>query len=247
LQLFGIAEAAQRRLDTLSKGMRQKVVPCIVSYGLGVPGHQAVSALALTPLCLPCVRRDAWLQGMSLIALAFAAHCAVVITLSQVDAYGVGAILPDATAYWHKRLLWVTTGDDPEYHWANWVPAHVRLLSGTTLSSYTSLDALTFYEGFYEVDLMNFYTAQLLRQSHSQPLALATGWHIWSLLRGLGYLCITFEVTSLALQHLLRTPLSPWSRRRRRWGLGLALILADCLAKAVLLEPVRSTLYTNLL
>jgi hypothetical protein len=183
---------------------------------------------------------------MSVIALAFVVHCAAVITLAQVDPQGVAAILPDAEAYWHKQLLWITTGDDPEYHWVNWVPAHVRLLGGTTLYSYTSLGALTFYEGFYEVDLMNFYTAQLLRQSHSQPLALATGWHIWSLLRGLGYLCITFEVMSLALQHLLRTPLST-RPRRWRWGIGLALILADCLAKTILLEPVRSTLYTNLL
>jgi hypothetical protein len=223
------------------------ILPFIVSYGFGMLGHQAVSALALTLCCLPYVRQDAWIQGLSLIALAFAAHCAVVITLAQIDPQGVAVVLPDGEAYWHKQLLWITTGDDPEYHWANWVPAHVRLLGGTTLYSYTSLGALTFYEGFYEVDLMNFYTAQLLRQSSSQPLALATGWHIWSCLRGLGYLFITYEVMSLALQHLLRLPLSTWPRRRWRWGMGMALILADALAKAILLEPVRSTLYTNLL
>jgi hypothetical protein len=171
----------------------------------------------------------------------------VVITVSQVDPQGVAPLLPGAEAYWHKQLLWITTGNDPEYHWVAWVPAHLRLLGGTTLYSYTSLGALTFYEGFYEVDLMNFYTAQLLRQSSSQPLALATGWHIWSLLRGLGYLFITFEMISLALRHVLCVPLSTRQRRRWRWGIGLSLILADGLAKAMLLEPVRSTLFTNML
>lgn len=123
---------------------------------------------------------------------------------------------------------------------------HFRLLGGTTLYSYTSLGALTFYEGFYEVDLMNFYTAQLLRHSQNGPQALALGWHLWSLLRGAGYLLITFEVMSLALQHLLRMPLATRRRRQQRWAPGLGLILADGLAKAVLLEPVRASLLANL-
>jgi hypothetical protein len=222
-------------------------LPVVASYTLGVPGHQVASALALTLLCLSCAREDAWLQGIGAIALAYAAHCVMVIALAYGDPQGVAPLLPDAESYWQKQLHWITTGDDPEYHWAAWVPAHLRLLGGTMFYSYTSLGALTFYEGFYEVDLMNFYTAQLLRHSQSQPQALAAGWHLWSLLRGLGYLFLTFEVISLSLQRLFRMPLSTRHRRQWRWAIGLSLILADGLAKAILLEPVRSTLFTNLL
>jgi hypothetical protein len=213
---------------------------------LGVSGHQAVSALALMLLSLPCAREDAWGRGLGTIALAYAAHCAVVIALAQADPQGVAPLVPHGETYWQKQLQWITTGDDPEYSWAAWVPAHLRLLAGTTLYSYTSLGGLTFHEGFYEVDLMNFYTAQLLRHSHNQPLALVAGWHIWSLLRGAGYLCITFETLSLSLQRLLGTSLSTRRCRQWRWGIGLTFILADGLAKALLLEPVRVSLYTNL-
>jgi len=220
-------------------------LPFLVSYTLDVPGHQAASAILLILLCLPYAREDAWVRGIGAIALAYMAHCGVVIALAHADLQHVIPLLPDADAYWQKQILWITTGYDPEYQWSAWVPAHLQLLGGTVLYTYTSLGAITFYEGFYEVDLMNFYIAQLLHHSQSQMLALTAGWHAWSLLRGVGYLFITFEVLSLSLQRLIGTPLSE-RHRRRRWVIGMSLVLADGLVKVMLLEPVREHLFTNL-
>ncbi|MEL6182457.1 MAG: hypothetical protein AAFS10_26105 [Myxococcota bacterium] len=68
---------------------------------------------------------------------------------------------------------------------------------------------------------------------------------MWSILRGLGYLFITFEVTSLSLQHFLGTELSPKRTRLMRWSAGLAFLLGDALAKLLLLDVIRQGLAAN--
>jgi hypothetical protein len=77
-------------------------------------------------------------------------------------------------------------------------------------------------------------------------VALAVGWHPWSLCRGLGYLFVTFEVANLSLGRLAGVPLSTPARRWRRWAAGITLLLLDGLLKFLLLEPVRRTLAANL-
>ena len=94
--------------------------------------------------------------------------------------------------------------------------------------------------------MMNFYNAQLVHYSNSKQLAIGLGWHLWSWLRGLGYTVITFEVISLSLQRLTGKCLSTRRVRFQRWAIGLGFMLADGLAKAVLLEPVRAQLFANL-
>lgn len=245
-QCAGLAEPACRGWRWVVSALAVGTQPFLVSYTLGVPGHQVASAFLLMLLCLPCARVNAWARGIGSIALAYAAHCLVVIALAHADPQGVSPLLPDADAYWQKQILWITTGYDPEYQLSAWVPAHLRLLVGTVVYTYTSFGVLIFYEGFYEVDLMNFYTAQLLHRSQSQPLALAVGWHLWSLLRGMGYLFITFEVLSLSLRHLIGSSHLELHGRRWRWAVGISLILADGLVKATLLAPVREHLFANL-
>ncbi|HEX8920730.1 MAG TPA: hypothetical protein VF766_04600, partial [Pyrinomonadaceae bacterium] len=71
-------------------------LPFLISYATGAPGHQIVSALLLMMLCLPCAREDNWLKGIGVMALAYMAHCAVVIALAYVDPQGVAPLLPGA-------------------------------------------------------------------------------------------------------------------------------------------------------
>ena len=156
-------------------------------------------------------------------------------------------LLPGAEDYWQKQRAWIESGEDPEYEVSAWVPAHLQLLGGSMLYSFTSFGVLTFHEGFFEVDLMNYYNAQLLMRSQSGPLALALGWHIWSVLRGIGYLFLTFEAVSLALAWVSGVAVASAAARRWRWGVGLSFILADGVAKYVALESVREGLFTNLL
>jgi hypothetical protein len=218
----------------------------MVCLAVGCGGHQLVSAVALALVSLSCARHDAWIKGVAAIAVAFLAHCAVVVALANAAPKSAAPLLPDAEDYWHKQITWIETGEDPEYELSAWVPAHVQLLGGTVLFSFTSFGAIAFYEGFYEVDLMNYYSARLITHSSNQPLALLTGWHVWSLLRGIGYLFITFEVISLALQFFSGRAVSTRRARALRWTLGLSFILADGIVKALCLEPVREQLFRNL-
>lgn len=228
-------------------------LPFLISYLTGSPGHQVVSALLLMMLCLPCAREDNWLKGIGVMALAYTAHCAVVIALAYADPQHVAPLLPGAESYWQKQLQWIQTGTDPEYKLSAWVPAHLMLLGAAFLFSYTSLGSILFYEGFFEVDLMNFYNAQLMAQSSNHALSLALGWHVWSWLRGLGYLFITFEIISLSLRRMtgVTTEAATGGTTGGRWRLtrfcvGLAFLLADALVKVILLEPVREQMLFNL-
>ena len=196
-------------------------------------------------LCLPCARADDWVKGISLIGLAYLAHCAVVIAVAYADPQRVAPLLPGAEAYWQKQIRWISTGADPEYRLSAWVPAHLALLGAAFLFSYTSLGSILFYEGFFEVDLMNFYNAQLMAHSSNHAVSLALGWHLWSWLRGLGYLFIAFEIISFSLRRM--TGVSLVGRLRwQRFCIGLAFLIADGLVKVVLLEPVREQMMFNL-
>ncbi|HUQ32247.1 MAG TPA: hypothetical protein VM095_09005 [Pyrinomonadaceae bacterium] len=220
-------------------------LPFLISYATGAPGHQAVSALLLMMLCLPCARADDWVKGVSLIALTYVAHCAVVIAFAYWDPRGAAIVLPGAESYWQKQIHWIQTGADPEYKLSAWVPAHLTLLGAAFIFSYTSLGGILFYEGFFEVDLMNFYNAKLMSESSNHALSLALGWHIWSWLRGLGYLFLAFEIISFSLRRM--TGMSQAGRLRlTRLGVGLAFLLADGLVKVILLEPVREQMMFNL-
>ena len=220
-------------------------IPFLVSYATGARGHQLISALLLMMLCLACARRDDWRKGLGVMAVAYIAHCAVVIALSYADPSRVAPLLPGAEDYWHKQIGWIQTGMDPEYQLSAWVPAHLKLLGGAVLFSYTSLGSIIFYQGFYEVDLMNFYNAQLMAQSSNQALSLALGWHVWSWLRGLGYLFIAFEIISFSLRRMTGMN-GDGSLRWRRFAVGLAFLLADGLVKVIMLEPVREQMLFNL-
>ena len=220
-------------------------LPFLVAYATRAPGQQLISALLLMMLCLACARRDDWRRGVSVLAVAYVAHCALVIALSYADPQRVAPLLPGAQDYWHKQIGWIQTGVDPEYKLSAWVPAHLQLLGGALLFSYTSLGSIIFYQGFYEVDLMNFYNAQLMAQSSNQALSLALGWHVWSWLRGLGYLFVAFEIISFSLRRM--TGMGGDSGLRwRRFAVGLAFLLADGLVKVIMLEPVREQMLFNL-
>lgn len=221
-------------------------LPFLLSWGLGIGGHQTVSAILLALLCLSCARADSWAKGIAIIALAFFAHSLLVIGLSYADPERAAALLPGADWYWNKQYTWITTGWDPEYQLAAWVPAHLQLLGVMILYTFTSLGAITFYVGFYQVDLMNFYNAQLMNSSANELQALVIGWHSWSLLRGVGYAIISYEMVSLALQVITGRTLSPWRDRRWRWTIGLGFLLADGILKAFAVESTRARLFSLL-
>ncbi|PQO27241.1 hypothetical protein [Blastopirellula marina] len=220
--------------------------PMLLSYLAGITGGQLVSSLLLTPLLVAAVARDSLLRGLGALALAFLAHCVVVISLASFDPQGIADIYPRGEAYWQQTYQWVVTGESPEYELLFWLGAHIQLVLASTLFSFTSLGMVTLWQGFQEVDLMNCYVGNMLNQSQSPMVTLFVGWHIWSVCRGLGYLVLTFEVVSYSLERLSRVHLSTRLRRITRWQIGLGFLVLDGVLKYNLLEIVRQALEDNL-
>jgi hypothetical protein len=226
-------------------------VPFLLSYWHGHAWHGVVSGYLLTFLLLGTLREDRALKGVALLGLGFLAHCALAIVISAHDPAGAAACMgPDpelgVESYWADQQRWITTGEDPEYEPAAWVPAHFQLLAAMIGLSYLSLGLIPLWQGFAEVDLMNFYVAQLIGTSHSTLTALALGWHAWSLARGICYTVFVYELASWSFARLTGRDPAPRSSRISRWVIGLAFFALDCGLKYSMLEAVRVGLEANL-
>lgn len=222
-------------------------LPLLGSFLLGVPGHPVVSALMLSFFCLGFVAKDRWPACITAIALAFIAHSAVAVVLSRSDPQRCAQIMPEAGNYWDRQHRWITTGVNEEYKVASWLPAHIQMFLGVSIFSFTSFGTVVFHDGFVQVDMMNYYNAQLTGISNDELRAVGFGWHLWSIMRGLGYLFVTYEMISLAFRFFAGRAVSTRQRRALRWSLGAGFLIADCVIKFFAVDAVRLKLFENLL
>lgn len=212
-----------------------------------MPIDRPLTAFALTPLLVVAARRDSVALGLGILALAFVAHCAAMICVTAFAPDVLASIFPDGAAYWEQSRDWIITGKNPEYKLSSWVPAHFQLAAAGAFLTYTSLGFVLIWEGLFQVDLMNVYVGNLVTQSQSVPLALALGWHPWSVLRGIGFLLIGYEACSLSFERMLGFPLSTRRRRTIRWSFGLGFLILDGTVKYFLLDTVQRILHDNLI
>lgn len=221
-------------------------LPFAVSYATGVSGHGPATGIALALLVLACVRAGAWGKGLVAIAACFLAHGAAVIAVARHDPVGAAAVVEGGREYWEKQRAWIATGHDPEYEIAAWAPAHGVLFVGVALYGYASLGATAFTAGVREVDRMNYYVARLIAESESGPVALAAGWHPWSLARGVGFALVALAVVGCSYERLTGGGALGPARLRRLLAGGVCFLLLDCAIKVVATEPVRAILAANL-
>jgi hypothetical protein len=221
-------------------------LPLLVDYGLGSATNALVTGLLVAPLLLAAVAGKQPGKGMAVLVVAIGCHSVLAIFLAAYAPDRLAAALPQGPGYWQCSRDWITTGVSPEYDVSWWLPAHVQLFVVMVALTYTSLGLIPLWQGLREVDLMNFYVGQLVAHSQSPAMALAVGWHPWSLCRGAGYVLLTFEVTSLSLSRLAGVPLSSRRARWWRWGLGLGFLTLDAVIKYTCLEPVRQFLAATL-
>ena len=222
------------------------VGPLLVAALVGGWWHQIASALLLAPALLGMAKADRTRAGIGMVLLAYVAHCAITISLAyHLPAVATG-LLPDGAEYWAKQQVWIRTGEDPEYVLANWVPAHGQLYVVVVALSYLSLGLLPLVRGFYEVDLMNFYVGRMLAEGDGSIVSLLVGWHPWSVMRGICYAFVIFELASYSLERMTGRVLSTARRRKQRWALGAFFFLADCVVKIVTLDTVRGALAVHL-
>jgi hypothetical protein len=220
--------------------------PLLLDCATGWTIHRPVTALLLTPLLLAAVVRDAHWLGFGVMVTAFAAHSALTIALAALAPECLAGILPDGMNYWQRSRDWIVTGVSEEYDLQYWLPAHFEMLLAMVVFSYTSLGLILFWEGLYQVDLMNCYVGRLLAESQNPWVAVGVGWHPWSVCRGLGYMILAFEVVSISWERLTGRRLSTAARRRQRWLAGLFFLGLDGLLKWSCLENVREVLLANL-
>ncbi len=222
------------------------VVPLGLGALLGSAGHQSIAAFLLFWGVLGALWSQRWWVGLALPALAFFIHCVAGVFLASRWPDLAAACFTDGPEYWSKNLHWIRTGEDPEYVLSNWVPAHGQLAAVVAIGSYLTLGFLPFLQGFYEVDLMNFYAGRLLAQSTDPWTVIFMGWHPWSVTRGVAYTVLVYELTAWSYQRLTaRAPFGPGGRPLRL-GVAAALLVLDGVIKYLLLDPVRLRLAANL-
>ncbi len=221
--------------------------PVLVSYFLRVPGHQIATALVLFPLFLSGIRAARSMRALSIVAVAFVAHSAVVIVLSARDPAGIAPLLPGAEPFWRESRDWIETGVNVEYAPSRWLPKHALLLGAVVLLGYCSVGLTVLLRGLYEVDLMNYYVGRLVAESSEAATAVIYGWHIWSLLRGVGCALIMYEISAVSLARLTHDDPAAGRCRFGRPLAGVGLLVLDGVLKFLLMDTVQARLQTNLL
>lgn len=231
----------------LLAGVLVGAVPPLLAYALSLPVAHVLTALLLVCLLAAAAVRDTTAGAVGVVAVAIVAQSAVNVSLAAADPEGLAAVLPSGRAYWEESRHWIVTGENPEYELRSWLPAHVQLLGGITLLSYVSFGLTPLVLGLEQVDMMNYYVGRLVANSESPWLAVAVGWHPWSLLRGIGCVILLFEVLSLSFERLTATQFSTRRRRLARWTAGIAFLVLDGVVKYTCMEPVRTVLEENLI
>ncbi|MFO0976157.1 MAG: hypothetical protein U0996_07135 [Planctomycetaceae bacterium] len=221
-------------------------VPCLVAVIFQSTWHQPITAFLLTLLVIPLAGANRWREGLATIVLVFASHSVIAIAAACLDPGYAGPTFPGGPEYWDRQRLWIETGTDEEYRVRDWAPEHALLLAGTTVVSFTSFGGLTFHHGLHEVDLMNFYNGQLISFSKNGFVALALGWHLWSILRGVGYTLLSFQLVALAVQFLAMKLVCSRAEHIRHILYGLAFLLLDAGVKSVMTSWVQQRLLDNL-
>ncbi len=246
LRAASFAEPLVRGLRWLPTAIAVGAIPILLASVLGTSFHQTLTGLLLVPLLLACVVQDRFVRGIAIVVTVIGVHSFIAITLSATDPERAAMILDGSAPYWERTRHWIVTGDDPEYRWRTWLPAHLQLAVGVPLTGYLSLGAIPLSIGVREVDLMNFYVGRLIATSDHPGIAIACGWHPWSIARGLGYAVLLFEVVSWSLTRMVRVELSTRRRRQFRWALGFALAILDAVLKLGISPYIRDQLFANM-
>ncbi len=222
------------------------VLPVGLAYSGFFKWQQAFTGVLLFVPFVAAVRNDQLGRALALVGFVFGIHSLLAIMLVMHDPAAAGQFMPGAQAYWEKQEVWLRTGYDPEYEMVNWLPAHLQLLVGVAVLSFTSVGLVPLIEGVKEVDLMNFYVGRLAAGSHHPVTAVMLGWHVWSVLRGVAFAILIFEIASLSLERLSARSLSTRHRRICRWSFGLGVLACDCIVKSYSLKIVRDLLFQHL-
>jgi hypothetical protein len=196
-------------------------------------------------LLLAAASRDRMHPALSCLGLTVISHSVAFICLAAFDPSGMARLFPPGLEYWEETRYWLETGKSKVYDVGAWGPFHLQLAVVMAAWCYLSFGLVPLLHGLHELDLMNVYVGRLIASSEPS-MNLIFAWHPWSLCRGVGFLFLTYEITSLSLARLTGEQLSTPARRWRRWMLALGFLSLDAVIKFFFLDSVRRALAAHL-
>ncbi len=226
-------------------GLAVGILPVAFEWWTGLAASRTITALFGLPLLLAAVSRDRFYPALHCLCLAVIGHSVSFISLAAYDPAGMSQLFPPGNEYWEETRHWIETGESKVYDVGAWVPFHLQLAVVMVLWCYLSLGFVPLAQGLYELDLMNVYVGRLLSAAEPGP-GLIFAWHPWSICRGIGFLFLTYELTSLSFARLTGERLSTPRARLFRWLIGLGFLFLDGAIKYFYLEPVRRVLAAHL-
>ncbi|MBY0231614.1 MAG: hypothetical protein K2W96_20200 [Gemmataceae bacterium] len=242
LRLFrGLADRLSPWPRCLGAALLLGVLPVLADWATGVRTSHVVTGVLGTPLLLAAAARERAWPALWCLVLAVLAHCTAVATLAAHDPERLALAMPKGEEYWQETVAWLRTGEGGVYDTANWLPFHVMLALLMAAWGYVSLGLVPLVEGLTQLDLMNFYVGRYLAHAEPGP-AVVLAWHPWSVVRGIGFLFLVYELASFSLERLTGERLSPPSARWRRLGTGVGLLALDCVVKWAWSEEARRLL-----
>lgn len=192
-------------------------------------------AAAVYPVFVAGVRRTEVWRTAGWMCLWAALLSLVTIALVIVAPERAEQCILNSTAYWDEMHTWATTGVGPEGEPSLFIPIHARHFTAFSVLSFASGGALSLVFGAYLLDYMNYYVGMLVLAADHHGLAYLMGWHIWAVVRVVGYI-----VLGSALAVFL------WRRKvglRENWHAvkaplltGVILIELDIILKTVLAD-----------
>ncbi len=222
------------------------VIPFFLTYDSGIPIHQFITALAAFILFTAAVFRDDIKKAGFLLMLSIGTHSAAVLLAFANDPDADYALCHSSEEYWGETREWIRTGDSHVYEPEHWAGIQAWTVVASGWSAYTTLSLTSFLEAIKQLDMMNVYVGRLVAESEDPWVAVALGWHAWSICRAIGLFLLSYECVGLSLERLVARPLSTRRRRYIRWTVGFAMLTADAILKLWLPETVRSILCENL-
>jgi hypothetical protein len=169
---------------------------------------------------------------------------------------GAMAIAPGRTghavirgeSYPAEMMHWVRTGEGEEGSPRLYLPIHIRHFAAFSLLSLVSAGAGGLVLGTILLNYMNAYVGTLTAASAHPAVAAAFGWPVWAVIRVVGFVATGTALASYGFSLLDRlrgrSPRRPFPTRF--FLLGLGLVVADAILKAVLAPFWRGILLPGL-
>lgn len=159
--------------------------------------------------------------------------------LQSVAIVAATCLAPEQTAnavlrgpeYASEMLHWARTGEGAESSPQEFLPLHARHFALFAVLSMATVGAGALVLGAALLNYMNVYVAELILASEAPWIAMVFGWPPWAILRVIGFVVTGAALTAWSWQLWRRRRVGP---PRRALALGLVLVVADAVLKALL-------------